>query len=314
MRDGHDDTASLILAAKVMTMHHDLIMQPRYTSKMAQYNRECANCFYPIAMVARLTLFPVVGLRMPPGFPKLLSGQSPTYAIRRWTPHAAPMATTLHTARVRSFGGKHVAVHDMLRDCTSAFPTFHFDDDGGDYDDAANLSPAVLVMATRHDLMHPVYTSKMGTRKSCNRLSMELLLSDCYGGTVGFVFTFLDFPCDWHCWLCLQRRASWWYCEFYPAAIVMTMHHDLIMQPRYTSKMAQQNRPCANLETDCQANCFYPIAMVARLALFPVVGLRMRPGFPKLHSGRSPMEAVPYDYYGTLQNRRFLLVAAFGTV
>ena len=154
-------------------------------------------------MVVRLALFPVVGLRMRPGFPKLRSGRSPTDAVPRWTSHAAPMATTLHTARVRSFGGKHVAVHDRLRDCTAAFPTLHFDDDDDDDDndddddDDANLSPAVIVMTMRHDLiMHPLYTSKMGMHKSCNRLSMELLLSDCYGGTVGFVFTFLDFPCD----------------------------------------------------------------------------------------------------------------------
>ena len=63
--------------------------------------------------------------------------------------------------------------------------------------------------------------------------------------------------------------------NFSPTVIIMTMHHDLKMQPLYTSKMAQQYRECTNLETDCQSSCCYPLDTVARLALFPFLGLPM---------------------------------------
>ena len=80
-----------------------------------------------------------------------------------------------------------------------------------------------------------------------------------------------------------------------PAVAVMTTHHDLIMQPLYTSKMAQQNGECTNLDTDRQSDCCYPIAMVALLTLFSPcwTSHAPRPRFPKLHSGRSPTNAIP---------------------
>ena len=60
------------------------------------------------------------------------------------------------------------------------------------------------------------------------------------------------------------------------------------------TKMAQQNRECTNLETDGRSSCCCPIAMVAGLALFPLVRLPMRSRLPKLHSGGSPTDALPH--------------------
>ena len=82
--------------------------------------------------------------------------------------------------------------------------------------------------------------------------------------------------------------------NFSPAVIVMTTHHNFKMQPLYTSKMAQQNWECTNLETDCQSNCCYPIDMVALLTLFSPCWTSHAPPIPKLHSGRSPTDAIPH--------------------
>ena len=123
-----------------------------------------------------------------------------------------------------------------------------------------NLSAVLVITMHCALIMLPLYTSKMGMHKSCNRLSIQLLLSDCCAGTIDLVFPLLDFPCG--CWLFYgghhKDTAS-----FGPAVIAMTMHNVLIMQPLYTSKMAQQNLEWTNIETDCQSNNCYPITVFA---------------------------------------------------
>ena len=153
--------------------------------QMAQQDQKCtspakdcqSNCFYPIALLALLTLFS-------PCWTATDCQTNRCYRI-------AVLALLTLFAPFLQIAQQNQEKASIAADCQSncCCPIAM----------VALLAFSMQVLQMAQHATGSDGPAKPGRHKSCNRMSVHLLLSNCYGDTVYFAFPLLDFPCSLDC-------------------------------------------------------------------------------------------------------------------